>query len=64
MLLLLAEKTGHINGANEITPWIVWFIKRTLDAQIEAEEQIDFTLKKVKFFDKFKDRFNDRQHVC
>jgi len=29
------------------------FVKTVLDAQEEAETQIDFTLKKVKFFDRF-----------
>jgi Fic family protein len=50
-------------GSNEITAWIHYFIKTTLDAQIQAEEQIDFTLKKVKFFDRFRDQLNDRQLV-
>jgi Fic family protein len=46
---------------NEITNWINYFIQVVLDAQTEAEEQIDFTLKKVKFFDKFKEQLNERQ---
>ena len=48
-------------GSNEISSWVLYFVKTTLDAQIEAEEQIDFTLKKTKFFDRFKDQLNDRQ---
>ncbi len=52
------EKAQH---SNEITPWMEYFIQTALDAQIEAETQIDFTLKKTKFFDRFKDQFNDRQ---
>jgi Fic family protein len=47
--------------SNEITGWIDYFVKTTLAAQNEAEEQIDFTLKKVKFFDRFKDKLNERQ---
>jgi Fic family protein len=47
--------------SNEVTDWIVYFVKTTLNAQIEAEQQIDFTLKKVKFFDRFKERLNERQ---
>ncbi|MCX6315984.1 MAG: Fic family protein [Bacteroidetes bacterium] len=47
--------------SNEITSWMEYFIKTTLDAQTEAEEQIEFTLKKTKFFDRFKDKLNDRQ---
>ncbi len=47
--------------SNEITPWVLYFIRTTLDAQIEAENQIEFTLKKAKFFDRFKDQLNERQ---
>jgi Fic family protein len=32
-----------------------------LDAQIETETQIEFTLRKTRFFDQFKDQLNDRQ---
>ena len=39
--------------SNEITEWIKYFIRMVLDAQIEAEDLISFTLKKVKFFDKY-----------
>ena len=46
---------------NEITEWINYFIQTVLDAQIEAGEQINFTLKKVQFFDRFKNQLNDRQ---
>jgi Fic family protein len=47
--------------SNEITLWVNYFIQTVLNAQIEAEEQIDFTLKKVKFFDRFKEQLNNRQ---
>lgn len=46
---------------NEITAWVNYFVQAILDAQIEAEQQIDFTLKKVKFFDQFKEQLNNRQ---
>lgn len=52
------EKAQH---SNEITSWINYFVKTVLGAQMEAEEQIDFTLKKVKFFDRFRDQLNNRQ---
>ena len=45
---------------NEITEWINYFIQTVLDAQIEAGEQINFTLKKVQFFDRFKQHLNER----
>jgi Fic family protein len=47
--------------SNEITPWVTWFVGVTLEAQIQAEEQIDFTLKKTKLFDRFRDQLNERQ---
>lgn len=46
---------------NEITEWLNYFIQTVLNAQIDAGEQINFTLKKVQFFDRFKQRINDRQ---
>jgi Fic family protein len=46
---------------NEITEWVNYFIQTVLDAQIEAGEQINFTLKKVQFFDRYKLKLNDRQ---
>ena len=47
--------------SNEISSWVEYFVKTLLDAQTEAEAQIDFTLKKVKFFDRYKNRLNERQ---
>ncbi len=44
-----------------VTQWVEYFIRTCLDAQTETEVQIDFTLKKAKFFDRFKDQFNERQ---
>ncbi len=48
-------------GSNEITPWINYFVNVILDAQINTEEQIDFTLKKTKFFDRLQGQLNERQ---
>lgn len=55
------EALQHGQRANEITPWVTWFVSVTLEAQIQAEEQIDFTLKKTRLFDRFKDQLNERQ---
>jgi Fic family protein len=46
---------------NEITHWIEYFVGVTVEAQLFAEEQINFTLKKTRFFDLFRDQFNERQ---
>jgi Fic family protein len=48
-------------GSNEITPWIICFVKTIIEAHIHAEKQIEFTLNKAKFFDRFKGQLNDRQ---
>ena len=45
----------------EITKWIKYFVQVVLDAQIQAKERIDFTLKKAKYFDQFKAQCNERQ---
>jgi Fic family protein len=47
--------------SNEITPWISWFVQMILEAQIQADTQIEFTLKKTRLFDRFRDQLNDRQ---
>jgi len=62
-----AHKKDYYNAletaqqSNEITPWIIFFVGITLEAQHFAEEQIDFILKKTKFFDRFRDQLNERQ---
>jgi Fic family protein len=48
-------------GSNEVTQWIIRFVKTILDAHVYAEKQIEFIINKTKFFDRFKDQFNDRQ---
>lgn len=45
----------------DITPWIKYFVETTLEAQIQAEGLIEFTLKKAKFFDQYKDQLSERQ---
>ncbi len=47
--------------SNKITPWLHYFVNAVLNAQIQAEEQIDFTLQKTKFFDRYEERMNERQ---
>lgn len=47
--------------SNEITNWVKWFVSMALVAQIHAEEQIEFTLKKTRLFDRFRDQLNERQ---
>ena len=47
--------------SNEITHWIIYFVNTVLRAQLQAKELIEFTLKKAKFFVRFKEQLNERQ---
>ena len=47
--------------SNEITSWINYFVQTIVDAQLETNHILDFTLKKTQFFDRLKDKINDRQ---
>ncbi|MFC3559131.1 Fic family protein [Pedobacter jamesrossensis] len=46
---------------NEVSSWIEYFVETALNAQINAKLAIDFTLDKIKTFDYFKDKLNERQ---
>ncbi|MFO7728637.1 MAG: Fic family protein [Desulfonatronovibrio sp.] len=54
-----ALKVGQ--RSNEVTKWIHYFIDTVLQAQDKAEKQIEFTLQKVKFFDKYELQLSERQ---
>ena len=47
--------------SDEITPWVTWFVRMTVEAQAQAEAQIDFTLKKSRLFDRHHNGLNERQ---
>jgi len=47
--------------SNKITPWILYFSKLVLEAQNQAQKEIDFVLRKTKFFDHFGSSLNNRQ---
>ncbi len=47
--------------SNDVTPWVTWFVNKVLEAQAQAEELIDFTLKKTQLFDRVRNQLNDRQ---
>lgn len=46
--------------SNEVTSWIRYFVGVVVEAQSKAEEQVDFVLRKAKFFDAYKDVLSDR----
>jgi Fic family protein len=45
----------------DITDWVFWFVRMLLQAQEQAEAEIEFTLKKVKLLDRCRDQLNERQ---
>jgi len=47
--------------SNEITPWIRYFVTMVIDAQLDAEKQITFILKKSKFLQRCDHLLNQRQ---
>ena len=55
------EHLQQAQRSNDITDWIAYFAQTILEAQIEAENEITFTLKKARFFDTHKGKLNPRQ---
>lgn len=47
--------------SNEITDWLHYFVNLVHEAQQRSEELIEFTLRKVKYFDQFDNLLNERQ---
>jgi Fic family protein len=46
---------------NDCTEWLLYFLDVCWRAQTDAENQIEFTLLKVQFFDTYNSRLNERQ---
>lgn len=46
---------------NDITDWITYFTKTILLAQEQTTQEVAFTLKKARFFNRFNDLLNERQ---
>jgi Fic family protein len=55
------DELKQAQSSLDITRWIEYFVKTVLEAQTEAEDMVSFTLKKVKYFERFRDILNDRQ---
>lgn len=52
-------KTAQRN--HDVSAWVSFFAGICLEAQNQAERQIQFTLQKAKLFDRFEDQMNERQ---
>ncbi|MEJ6395827.1 Fic family protein [Gymnodinialimonas sp. 2305UL16-5] len=45
----------------DVTPWLDWFAETVLTAQQVTLDRVGFFIAKAHFYDRFRDRFNDRQ---
>jgi len=45
----------------EITDWMIYFANTILEAQNNTMKRVDFHVAKAKFYEKFRDKFNERQ---
>jgi Fic family protein len=57
------ESLKQAQHSIDITDWVHYFIGVILQAQSNAEAMIDFTLRKVRFFDRFQAQLNERQQL-
>ncbi|MBW8332319.1 MAG: Fic family protein [Prolixibacteraceae bacterium] len=51
----------EVQRSLDITSWIQYFTQVILDAQRDAKSMVQFTLKKSQFFDRYRDKLNERQ---
>lgn len=51
---------GEAQRKMEVTLWVNWFVKRVLEAQRNTYSQVDFVLKKTRFFDRHGSELNAR----
>ncbi|MDQ8205667.1 Fic family protein [Pelagicoccus sp. SDUM812003] len=64
---LEADKSAYYDAleqaqkCNEVTSWIRYFVGIAAQAQARAEEQIDFVLRKTRFFDTHREVLSERQ---
>lgn len=50
------------NKSNKIDTWLIYFAKTILVAQEHTINLVEFIIEKTKFYDHFRDQFNDRQN--
>jgi Fic family protein len=56
----LLERTQR--GGLRIDDWLAWFVETVLRAQDLARVQVDFTVEKARYFDRYRTLLNERQH--
>jgi Fic family protein len=58
---LYYEQLKFAQRSLNITEWVEYFSETILEAQKDSKGLVEFTLKKAKFFDKYKEQLNERQ---
>jgi Fic family protein len=51
----------HNNKDLEVTDWLEYFARTVLEAQGNTIKRVDFYVAKAKFYERLRDRFNERQ---
>jgi len=54
------EALKEAQKSNEITAWVCYFVRTVLEAQNQAVEDVDFILRKTRFFDRHKATLDER----
>jgi Fic family protein len=49
------------NKSNEISDWLTYFADIVLEAQVNTIRRVEFYIAKARFYDRLRDRLNDRQ---
>ena len=49
------------NKTNKITAWLIYFSETILSAQSYSQKNVEFLIKKTKFYDRLRGQFNTRQ---
>lgn len=64
-----ADKKGYYaqleqaqRGDLRIDAWLAWFVETLLKAQDNTGAQLAFVVEKARWFDRYRDRLNERQH--
>ncbi|MGO4814233.1 Fic family protein [Cupriavidus sp. 2MCAB6] len=53
------QRNSH--GEMDVTDWLLYFSKSVLDAQNRTQKISDFLVAKIRFYDRYTGKFNDRQ---
>lgn len=55
------DQLAHHQTTLEVTDWLVWFAKTVLEAQQVTLNRVAFYIEKARFYDRYRNQFNERQ---